>query len=227
MDCRWPKTSGYSRLPGKVSKARRQHLDLFTSLQRALKSQGCGKSSYDYRHEQQMTYMCTCAFKHSFLHELALNSKFAIIYWVEKWVSSLLLSYFLWQRTYETEQVEYSVTTPHICVTVLIFSTGLKLTSAVFCSSRILEDFVLPSSLLFLWPRVSRRWRSKSIRLCSRVTCGYIFFNFLKNKKNKGPSPRIIGLKFIPLEQEIRTVPLLALLFFPRHYSFFPYRYIF
>ncbi len=44
VDCQWPKTSGYPNMPGKVSKARRQHLDHFISQKRALKSQGCGKS---------------------------------------------------------------------------------------------------------------------------------------------------------------------------------------
>ncbi len=35
-ECWWTKTSGHSRIPGKVSKPRRQHLDHFILQQRAL-----------------------------------------------------------------------------------------------------------------------------------------------------------------------------------------------
>ncbi len=49
MDCQWPKTSGYPKMPGKVSKPRRQHLHHFISQQRAPKSQGCAKSGIKLR----------------------------------------------------------------------------------------------------------------------------------------------------------------------------------
>ena len=51
VDCWLPKTSGYPKMPGKASKARRQHLDHFISQQRPLKSQGCGKSGVKLDYE--------------------------------------------------------------------------------------------------------------------------------------------------------------------------------
>ena len=72
-DCWWPNNDGFSRMPFKVSKPRRQCLDHFISKQRALKSQGCGKSAVKLCgccHGYWMMYICICALKHSFSHEL-------------------------------------------------------------------------------------------------------------------------------------------------------------
>ncbi len=76
----FPKTSGYPRMPGKVSKPRKQCLDHFFTQQRALKSQGCGKSGVKFwmlswRANDVTTCVPTCAFKHLFSHEpVLLNS---------------------------------------------------------------------------------------------------------------------------------------------------------
>ncbi len=61
VDCWWPKTSGYSRMPGKVSKPRRQHLDHFISQQRALKSL-CRQVGSQIRTAVMEIEWCTCAF---------------------------------------------------------------------------------------------------------------------------------------------------------------------
>ncbi len=74
-DCWWLKTSGYTKMAEKVLKPRKQCLDQFILQQWALKRQGCSKSGVKFCCPWDwMLYLCTCAFKHSFSHELVKNS---------------------------------------------------------------------------------------------------------------------------------------------------------